>query len=312
MDRQKTSPEEPRYPIRVVAERTGLTPATLRAWERRYATVAPERSDGSQRLYSDADIQRLRLIARLSAIGHPLSSLSKTSTTALARMARMSPVESAVDQAASADDAYAHSTINRALSDTRDLDPVSLRVTLTRAIFKLGPLPALDAVLSPFLEQVGVAWACAELSVAQEHLASAAVREVLGWMMQTAAPREKPPVLVATTIATEQHEFGSMMSAVAAAVSGWRVLYLGPNLPGSEIARFARDADARAVALGIVMPQPTNVVRDEISALRRGLGKRTTVFAGGASAGDHRLTLRRAAIEPCDSRAAFQQALEKL
>jgi hypothetical protein len=90
------------------------------------------------------------------------------------------------------------------------------------------------------------------------------------------------------------------------------VLYLGPNLPATEIARFARDADARAVALGIVMPQPTNIVRDEVSMLRRGLGKRTTVFAGGASAIDHRLTLRRAAIEQLDSRAAFQQALEKL
>jgi methanogenic corrinoid protein MtbC1 len=219
-------------------------------------------------------------------------------------MARVSPT-------AEAEEPEAHATITRALSDTRALDPVALRATLTRAILKLGPLPALDAVISPFLDQVGVAWACAELSVAQEHLASAAVREILGWMMQTASPREKAPTLVATTIATELHEFGSMMAAVAAAISGWRVLYLGPNLPASEIARFARDADARAVALGIVMPQPTNVVRDEISALRRGLGKRTTVFAGGISAADHRLTLRRAAIEQIDSRAAFQQALEK-
>jgi methanogenic corrinoid protein MtbC1 len=130
--------------------------------------------------------------------------------------------------------------------------------------------------------------------------------------MQTTPPRENAPILVATTIATELHEFGSMMAGVAAAVAGWRVLYLGPNLPATEIARFARDADARAVALGIVMPQPTNIVRDEISMLRRGLGKRTTVFAGGASAIDHRLTLRRSAIEQLDSRAAFQQALEKL
>ena len=83
-----TAPSVPRHPIRVVAERTGLTPATLRAWERRYGAVEPRRSDGAQRLYSDEDIQRLRLIARLSSVGYALADLSRSSTTTLARMAR--------------------------------------------------------------------------------------------------------------------------------------------------------------------------------------------------------------------------------
>ena len=50
-----------RYPIRAVSKLTGISVDTLRAWERRYAVVDPER-DERGRLYSDADVERLRLL----------------------------------------------------------------------------------------------------------------------------------------------------------------------------------------------------------------------------------------------------------
>ena len=52
----------PRHPIRLVANRTGLTVDLIRAWEKRYHVVEPARSDTKRRLYSDYDIERLRLI----------------------------------------------------------------------------------------------------------------------------------------------------------------------------------------------------------------------------------------------------------
>ena len=302
---------QPRHPIRVVAERTGLTPATLRAWERRYSAVAPNRSPGAQRLYSDADIQRLRLIARLSAIGFSLAELAQSSTTSLARMARQSLPDPA-DGDGALEDARANASINRMLSDTRALDPASLRASLTQSIFTLGPRVALDAVVSPFLEQIGIAWSCGETSVAQEHLASAVVRDVLGWVMQNAAATEDAPTLVATTVAEEQHEFGAMMAGAAAALAGWRVVYLGPNLPAAEIARIARDAGARAVLLSVVNPQPTRSLRDEFTALRSGAGKRIPIIAGGASATDHKLTMGRSSIELAENRSKLMTSLERI
>ncbi len=69
---QETLSVEPRHPIRVVSERTGLSPDVLRAWERRYGVVAPERSDGGQRLYSDADIDRVALLVKATRAGRAL------------------------------------------------------------------------------------------------------------------------------------------------------------------------------------------------------------------------------------------------
>ena len=50
------------HPITVVSERTGLSQDVLRVWERRYGAVQPVRGPGGQRLYTDADIARLRLL----------------------------------------------------------------------------------------------------------------------------------------------------------------------------------------------------------------------------------------------------------
>jgi DNA-binding transcriptional MerR regulator/methylmalonyl-CoA mutase cobalamin-binding subunit len=305
-----TSSSQPRHPIRVVAERTGLTAATLRAWERRYAVVAPDRTPGAQRLYSDADIQRLRLIGRLSAIGFSLAELARASTTALARMARQSLDDSATG--AGVADARADAAINRMLADTRALDSAALRASMIQSIFTLGPRVALDMIISPLLEQIGIAWSCGETTVAQEHLASSVVRDVLGWVMQDTVAAGEAPILVATTVAEEQHEFGAMMAGAAAAIAGWRVLYLGPNLPATEIARTARDAGARAVLLSVVNPQPTRSLRDEFSALRSGTGKRMPIFAGGASAGDHKLTMGRSSIEHAENRTALMTSLDRI
>jgi DNA-binding transcriptional MerR regulator len=53
---------EGKYPIRDVAELTGVNPVTLRAWQRRYGLIKPARTDSGHRLYSDDDIDRIRRI----------------------------------------------------------------------------------------------------------------------------------------------------------------------------------------------------------------------------------------------------------
>ena len=61
------------FPIRVVARLTGINPVTIRAWERRYRLVRPERTPGGHRLYSRADVERLRAASRLVERGVSIS-----------------------------------------------------------------------------------------------------------------------------------------------------------------------------------------------------------------------------------------------
>ena len=68
---------EPRHPMKIVVRRSGLTPHVIRVWERRYGAVIPLRTPTNRRLYSDADIERLRVLRHLTHAGHSISHIAQ-------------------------------------------------------------------------------------------------------------------------------------------------------------------------------------------------------------------------------------------
>ena len=74
------------YPIRAVSLMTGVSIDTLRAWERRYNAVTPVR-DGRGRIYSDADVRRIKRLRDAVAAGHAIGRVAAMSDEQLTRMA---------------------------------------------------------------------------------------------------------------------------------------------------------------------------------------------------------------------------------
>jgi DNA-binding transcriptional MerR regulator/methylmalonyl-CoA mutase cobalamin-binding subunit len=320
-------PDAATLPIRVVAERTGVATTTLRAWERRYRVVQPGRTSGAQRLYSDADVERLRLIARLAELGYPVGQLARSSTADLEKLRTDGGVPPTEDVAELPDVSggsvreapRAAATVERMMRATHALDPHALRTALTAATKAFAPETTLDLVVSPFLREVGRAWSCAALTVGHEHLASNVVRDVLGEMLQRAgsnSPRarskQRSATLIATTLGGEYHEFGALMAAIVAARLGWRVLYLGANLPAQHIARIASETNARAIVLGIVNARVTRLLRQQLAALRAGVGDDVALIAGGASTAQHQLALKDAGVRRVASRDELRAELDTI
>ena len=73
------------YPIRVTASLTGLSIDTLRAWERRYQAVTPQRGDRG-RAYGEEQIQRLILLRKVVACGHAIGQVAPLSDTQLQQL----------------------------------------------------------------------------------------------------------------------------------------------------------------------------------------------------------------------------------
>ncbi|HEY6948281.1 MAG TPA: MerR family transcriptional regulator, partial [Gemmatimonadales bacterium] len=154
---------EPRHPVRLVAQRTGLSAHVLRAWERRYGAVSPSRSNGGQRLYSDLDIERLRLLHRLSEAGHAITPLARLTLPELEQLAQADAAARprpdggprAPDQSpAAAPGEFVH----EALAATSALDAPRLQAVLERAAIGLGVSAFLDQVAGPLLREIGQAW----------------------------------------------------------------------------------------------------------------------------------------------------------
>jgi DNA-binding transcriptional MerR regulator/methylmalonyl-CoA mutase cobalamin-binding subunit len=276
-------------PMRLVAERTGLSPDVLRAWERRYGVVTPGRSPGGQRWYTEADVARLRLLARAVEAGRNIAAVAALSSDALAQLVRAE--EASVLARGTPHALAAQPFLADALGAVESFDGHALEHTLRQATLRLSMDELLDGVIAPLVRTTGDRWHRGTLSPAHEHMATSAVRRLLGWLTDQYAPAPDAPVLLVTTPAGQWHELGAALAAATAAAAGWRVVYLGPNLPAAVIAEAALVSHARAVALSIVFPQDDPLMDGELRALRAALREEVRIVAGGAAIGAYRPSL---------------------
>jgi DNA-binding transcriptional MerR regulator/methylmalonyl-CoA mutase cobalamin-binding subunit len=276
---------EPKHPIRVVSERTGLSPDVLRAWEKRYRAVEPpRRTGGSQRLYSDADVERLRLLRKVTQAGRSIGQVAELSSAELADLVREDEAARRTAPAPRASHGAPRTHVDRCLIHIRDLNSGLLEAALMRALLALGAERFLDEVAVPVMREVGRAWEEKVLGIAQEHLATAVLRRVLGFAADAVEVSGQAPIVVVATPARQVHEMGALLAAVSASVAGWRVAYLGPDLPAEEIAGAARKRGAQAVALSAVYPADDPELVSELRRLRSQLPPGVTVFVGGEGA----------------------------
>lgn len=261
------------YRIGAVARMVGVSTHALRAWERRYDALSPKRTEAGGRLYSIDDIERLRLMKSLLAYGHSISNIARLGVQDLTGLLNEHRSSGATDD-------RPETLVRRYLKAIDALDMDGAEQILLRATALLPPFEVVKQVIVPVLERVGAAWEVGDMCIAQEHAATALVRGHLGGLMRTLQPADTRTTSIATTPAGELHELGALIAAVLATMRGQRVVYLGPNLPASEIVDAVRRTGAQRLLLSVVSLEP-GAAEKELCAIAQGLTTRTTALVGG-------------------------------
>ena len=303
-----TESTEPRHPIRVVAQRTGLSTPVLRAWERRYRVVIPSRSDGGQRLYSDADIRRLQLLASAVDGGRSIgliADLESPQLEALIDEDRQMPIQSSGGLISPDTE-----RVGLALEHIERMRTDALEQLLMRSAVEMRPHELVEGLMVPLLQEIGRGWQAGRVPPSTEHIASVAIRRFLEWMSSTNQKDQGSPLAITGTPAGQQHEFGALLAGVVAAYEGWRVRFLGPDLPALEIARAAQTMDARMVALSAVHPRLDTKGVQEVLELRRLLTPNVKMVIGGAGSEPYRDRWQEAGIVSPSNFSDFRDSLQ--
>ncbi len=275
-----------KHPIRFVAKMTGLSPGLIRIWERRYGAVKPIRTETNRRLYCDEDIERLYLLSLATQAGESISQIATLSLEELKKLIGGYNSLSRGDSRSAADDVKVHSGseyLAGCFEAIKGLDAETLESVLMQASVGLSRRALFEQVVGPLMYSVGDMWRDGELKVVHEHLASAVVRTFLSNMSGAYKSHESAPAIVVTTPAGQIHEFGALMANITAASSGWRTVYLGPNIPAGDIASAVIHNNARAVALSVVYPADDPRVSNELEQLHGILGDKVRTIVGGRS-----------------------------
>ena len=302
MKKPRQSPAH--YPIRAVSRLTGIGIDTLRAWERRHDAVTPFR-DERGRMYTDADVARLRLLRQAVEQGHSIGRLAALTDADLHRLA-VSAAAPAPDPARST--ALDTAALSAAL---HKFDAAGIDQEIARLAAVLRPLDLLRDVLMPLLGQVGDDWHRGRAGIAHEHLMSSTVRHILGSFLRLYAQPDAKVRLLFATPSGDRHEIGTLGAAMLAASSGLGVAYLGPDLPAREIVGSVKPAGAQVLVLGLTAASANQARERELRAIVRDLPREVELWAGGRGAERHAAIISpRGLVLPDYS--AYQQELVRL
>jgi DNA-binding transcriptional MerR regulator len=251
-----------------LSKRAGVSPDLLRAWERRYGLVRPTRSAGGLRLYSPADVERVRLMRQ-----HLAEGLAAAEAASLASRAVVGE---------EADPAALHPAVVRDdLADALDrFDEPRAQSILDRLLAVATVDTLLRDVVLPYLHELGERWTRGDASIAQEHFASSVLRGRLlglarGWGQGLG------PAAVLACLPGEQHDLGLITFGLALRARGWRIVYLGTDTPIETVEEVSRRLDPSLVVLVAVSSDRVQPVLGQLRALA---GRHQLALGGGAAA----------------------------
>jgi MerR family transcriptional regulator, light-induced transcriptional regulator len=221
-----------------LSKRSGVSPDLLRAWERRYGLLRPTRSSGGLRLYSQADLDRVRVMRE-----HLDAGLAAAQAAAAAmRPGSPEPAPAALSPAA----------MRRDLAAALDeFDEPRAQAILDHVLAAVTVDTLLGEVILPYLREIGARWERGEASIAQEHFASSVLR---GRMLGIARDwgRGIGPVAVLACLPGEQHDLGLIAFGLALRSRGWRIIYLGTDTPIETVKEVSRRVQPALVVLAAV------------------------------------------------------------
>lgn len=283
-----------KYPIKVVSQITGLSVHVIRAWEKRYNVVEPDRTDTNRRLYSEEDIEKLKLLNEALHLGHNIGSIANLTLNEIKNLLNKENRkinERRTEPIPISSEVVVEELLSECMEAIMDYDAKKLESILLNASAKLTQPILIEEFVTPLVYKVGDLWHLGEIRVANEHLASAVIRSFLYNLLDSYSLNESAPVLVSATPRGQEHEFGALISGVVAASAGWRVIYLGSNLPAEEIAAVVSHLNARVVALSIVYPSDDFHLKLELKKLKQLLSDGVSIIVGGRAASGYYDTL---------------------
>lgn len=279
------------YSIQFVSKVTGINSHTIRAWEKRYKAVVPERNDTGRRLFSKEQVERLRKLHDLVKMGSNISDIAKLGDKELSDLHA-----TYYDQ----NTGSTQTSSNNSVRESIDLNSMLQNLILALNLFKLDVIShelekaknALDvrgfalSVLSPLLQEVGARCQNGTLTVAQEHALSAIIKFHVGNLLCDCCHhfQQSDTKIILTAPEGEMHEFGILIGSLLCKHYNLPFYYLGPNMPADALIQCINQIEVDIAIIGVsqnmVNRNPT-MINNYIMEVNEKSGPHAKIWVGG-------------------------------
>lgn len=241
---------EPKYTIKTVTIQTGIRSVTIRAWEKRYNLLTPQRSQNRYRMYSDQDVALLRWVKMMADQGMLISRVASEVRGFRESgewpeipppVVQSKPAQQEIPPAEMAEELY------QALVVHHDENEASELLQQAHSLYDLTTV-CID-VIAACLIHVGESWHNGDLRITEEHYASSYLEGKLVGLFQAFPNRRGAASIIMGTAPNELHEIGILMLAVMLRHDGYQVEYLGSDVPLEDLVDYARQEKPDMICL---------------------------------------------------------------
>lgn len=269
-----------RYRIQAVADMTGVSAATLRAWERRYGIPTPKRTASSYRLYSERDIELVKQVRELCDAGMAPSQAAREVLAREEEQVAAPVVETPPPEL----DAYGLA-IKQILSAVDRFDADQLESAVKHSLY-LGPsVTVFERILAPSLGEIGRRWEQGRLSVGQEHLAAEIVGNAVRYILRLVQPESSTRQAILACFADEEHVTPLYGIALRFADWGYKTVMLGARTPTHALSHAVAELNPDVIGLSVTITPPPYRARELIDGYAEACGD-VPWIVGGVAAGD--------------------------
>lgn len=287
------------FTISQLQQYSGISVHSIRAWEKRYDALKPDRSEGNTRYYNGNQLRRLLNIASLMHSEYKISELcSMTDSELYALMNEQLEAHKAGDEL----------LVSQMVAAAMEFNEALFNKIFAKAKSKLGIDGAYSKVIYPSLQRIGVMWSADGIAPAQEHFISQLIRQKLNASIDALPLNEKSKQhWILFLPENEFHETGLLMANYLVRSAGHQSTYLGSNVPMESLHQAVKQLKSSSLLSFLVAKDDEAADMQFIQSLVKTFPGQKIYVAGEADRMSKLISLKK--FTPLTSMDAFQHVL---
>ena len=268
------------FGINVISTACGVMPHTIRTWEKRYQVFTPDRSEGGQRLYNEADFAKAKLIVALIEQGHTISSLARHSLQDLRSFLVVNNGENS-----ESDKMLTSVETKKLLQHLANFNIDLVASGMQHLRLSIGVKEFIFKIVLPVMREIEKLALKGLYSVTQEHIISTIVRDQLG---QINLANEGPNTdrFALATPEGNLHELPILIAEIICNANRVSTNYLGASHPAECLSEAVNALKCKTIVMGVISSAQWNYENNIVSYLEsmdKYLKNKVKVILGGGS-----------------------------
>lgn len=283
------------YPMRLVSELTGLRSDTIRAWERRYNAIQPQRTAGNTRKFSDDDVRRLTLLRQLTDFGLSIGTVAALDMRQLEQLVeRVVSGHSGRAEGMGTVAPSSEEVIRSFLDSLARFDTQAASAGLRAALTRLGASRFVHAVVIPLVQALHGPEGDEALTTAQRNVAQRQLQTLLSGLFPPREDAQASTRMLLVAPPGHDVELAMGVCGILAQLHSIQVLNLGGGLPWQEVEGVAEDIQPEVMVVslrGALGAASRDALRDLVHSLKGRVGVWVFSHGGLVPALDHAMLI---------------------